>query len=436
MRRVRRDRAGCSAWALALPWALVLSTTQAAWALDPPQRELIDVGERTPLAFVLTTPTGAPARTRSSDLIRLIDIGARTHTSLALRSADDALAQGCRGRLLCLVLRLRPDYERDTLREGSRVRPYADHLQDLAARGVAYPRHLLLVTNVTREGQPDRLSAQLIDTDRALRAYHEASRDDEYWEADVEAAINEDAPSSPSTEVSDLRAAEDFVTALFERHLRPSLETGGVWSPFGAIDLDVGIAGISILLDGQTVGVTAAGGTRLVGVLPGSRSLQLEGLEVGSAPERVEVVRGAVVQVTPDLEARATGSYATTHLVLEIAGAAAVVAGGVALAVAAGTPDNQLRTYCVEGLLPGCSSSTSFATSGYDPTLGAQPNGAGVQLAPLGVGLLVGGLAWGAGTLLFVDEGDLPWIPLLVGAVAGGATFAVMSAAGSGGFAD
>ncbi len=394
--------------------------------------DTIDVGERTPLAFVLVTPTGEPARTRSSDLIRLVDEATRTQTSLALRGADDAIAQGCRGRLLCLVLRLRPDYERDSLRDAGGVRPYSEHLRALDERDVVYPKLLLLLTNVTREGEPDRLSAQLIDTDRVLEAYHADPRDAEYWEANLEAAINENAPSSPRTEVATLAAAQAFVTALFDTHLRPSLEAGGQWKPFGHIELAATAPGLTILLDDAPVGVTGAGRTRLDGVLPGQRSLRVEGPTLHSDVETFEVVRGEAVAVAPELSARPTGESATTRWALEIVGAAAVVAGGVLVAVAAATPDTTLHTYCVEGALAGCTSTRGFVTSDYDVERGAFPNGGGVALAPLGLGLLAGGIAWGAGTLLFVEEDETPWIPLVVGVVLGVTTFAVSAAVGSG----
>ncbi len=381
------------------------------------------------MALVLLTPTGAPGRIRSSDLIRTFDDGLRHHTGLVLRATDDGLAQGCRGRLLCLVLRLRSDYERDGLRDGDSLRPYDAHLRTLAERGVRYAKLLLVVTSITRDGEPDRLRAQLIDTDRALSRYHHASRVDNDWESSVEAAINDEAPSGPVTTAADATEVTRFVDELLTTHLRSALEHARQWAPYGQIELAATLAGLTIVLDDTPAGVTTTAPVRLTGVMPGPRRLRVEGVAFEPYELTVEVGRGEVRRVEPVLHPRPTADATGTRLLVGLVGAAVATAGGVVLGLAAATPDTSLVTYCVTDAVAGCAASSAFVTSGYDPALRPLPNGGGVPLVPLGLGLVVGGATWGLGAWLLTDDDETPWIPLLVGAVAGGATLLVATMA-------
>lgn len=410
-------------------WAPALLACAVGGVAHAAPTEVIDVGERTPLSLVLLTPTGAAGRIRSSDLIRTFDDALRHHTGLVLRAADDGLAQGCRGRLLCLVLRLRSDYERDALRDGDALRPYDAHLRTLSERGVRYAKLLLVVTNVTREGEPDRLRAQLIDTDRALARYHHATRTESDWESEVEAAINDEAPSGPMTPVADRAEAERFVDELLTTHLRDALEHAGQWSPYGQIELAATLPGLSIELDGAPTGVTTAAEVRLSGVMPGPRRLRVAGATLEPFEATVEVQRGQTARVEPVLVARPTADATGTRLLVGLVGAVVATAGGVVLGLAATTPDTSLVTYCVADAVAGCAESRAFVTSGYDAALRPLPNGDGVPLVPLGLGLVVGGATWGIGAWLLTDDDETPWIPLVVGAVAGGATLLITTMA-------
>jgi hypothetical protein len=407
---------------------LALSCTVGAGAYAEAP-EVLDVGERTPVSLILLTPTGTPGRTPSSDLIRTFDDALRRHTGLAMRAADDGLSQGCRGRLLCVVLRLRSDYERDSLRDGDSLRPYDAHLRTLSERGVVYAKLLLMVTNITREGEPDRLRAQLIDTDRALSLYHHASRTEADWESEVEAAINDEAPSSPAVSVADATEAARFVEELLTNHLRGALEHAGQWTPYGQIDLTATAPGLTIVLDDAPAGVTTRAAVQLSGVMPGTRRLRLEGAELEPFEATVEVRRGQIARVEPVLRVRPTPDATGTRLLVGLVGAAVATAGGVVLGLAAATPDTSLVTYCVADAVAGCAPSNAFVTSGYDASLRPLPNGGGVPLVPLGLGLVVGGATWGLGAWLLTDEDETPWIPLLVGAAAGSAALIISSMA-------
>jgi len=406
MRRVRRGLLWVSACAAAA-WA------SAALAEDG----VIEVGERTPLAFVISSPTGASARTRTSDLIRLIDDASRRDTGLAIQTIDETVTKGCRGRLLCVILRIRTDYEREALREpNGRMRPYADHLAMLNERKVGYPKLLLFITNITREGEADKLSAQLIDTDRALETYHLASHDGEDWEANVEALINEAALTTPRTEVSDETAAETFVQRLFLEHLRPSLEASNMWRPFGQIDITTPIADLSVSLDGASIGITQRGGlTRLTGVRPGTRHVSVEGPDIMPFTADVEVAKGETATLVPELSPKSTDGSKRLRTATLVAGAVAVVAGGVFTGLALATPDSNASTVCFRGPQSTCESGSELVRSSFDPDRLGDQNGSGILLAPLGYSLIFAGATWGLGTWFFTEEREVPWLPLLGG---------------------
>jgi len=390
----------------------------------------IDVSDRPPLAFVLNTPTGAAARTRTSDLIRLIDDVTRASTGLKLETVDESVTKGCRGRLLCVVMRIRTDYDREALREPSgRFRPYYDHLAELRGRNVVYPKLLLFITNITRDGEPDRLSAQLIDTDIALEAYHSALREGEDWEANVEALANEKAVSTPRTEVESSAGAAAFVKALFSEHLRASFVEHKVWEPFGRLDLTAAIPGLELRLDGTSIGVTQPGNvTHVTGVLPGKHELRIDGPDIRPFVATIEVVKGQTLALDTALDVRPTQTTRVAQTMTFVAGAAAIVGGGVVTVLAIATPSGDAGGVCYRGVQASCETGQELLRSSYDSGRFNDQNGGGVLLAPLGYSLVAGGATWMLGTWLYTDGDDVPWIPLVAGVAVGALSYGISAA--------
>jgi hypothetical protein len=104
-------------------------------------------------------------------------------------------------------------------------------------------------------------------------------------------------------------------------------------------------------------------------------------------------------------------------------GATAIIAGGVllswALVNSAAAPD----VYCFGASGAECGG-TRFTTESVsiDAVGGEDPNRGSVPLAARGYSLIGTGAIWTLGTLLFTDEDEKPWLPLIAGLVVGGAS--------------
>lgn len=380
--------------------------------------------ERVPLAFVLITPTGEVGQTRSSELIRILSEELEHRTNFALSFLEPETVEECRGRLMCLVTKSRPDYSPEELRRSDGTfGPYREHLERLAERKQTVPEFLLVIANVTRPGEPDRLRAQVVDTHAALEAYHEAPRDQAGWEARLEASINETAFSPARGEVQNTEDARGWVRGMLGQ-LAPLFEQNGNWDPYGALELHGVDAGAAVLLDGVTVGTTRDGTTRIERVTPGDRrvGVQLAGHEPFEAA--VRVARGKTEVVRPELRVASTGGGLASGMVW--GGAAAALAGAALVGWAVVRHDSAVTSRCFEGA-PGCAPGRAFESGGYDPEQGVNPPG--LLIAPLGFALAGTGAAWIFGPDLLDQQPA--WVSLLAGVAVGGAVYAVSALAAS-----
>lgn len=407
----------------------------AASAVAAPARAeegTIVLQERVPLAFFLSTPTGDAAQTRTSDLIRLVDDLFQRETNFALVPFDASVVTECRGRLGCLTTKARRDYQRsDLVQANGAVVPYREHVRRLRRDRTPYARYLLVLANVSVAGEADRLSAVLVDTDRALEVLHHAPQDRPDWQDEAEAQLNEVALAAPPARAQ-VRGPEEtraFLDVLLYERLKPTLEQNGHWRPYGRIELSGTAPGVAVLVDGDTVGTTAPDRTSIDRVTPGTRVLELSHPDYAPFSADVGVVRGETsaleVQLTPLSRDIAPAVRTATMW----SGAALAVAGAALAGWALVRQDGEVGSVCFRD--PGglCRSGSSFQSFGYDPGA-ADPRAihpGGVLVAPLGLGLAGAGATLGVGALLTAED-EIPWLPVLVGVGVGVLTYGLAAA--------
>lgn len=338
------------------------------------------------------------------------------------------LVTECRGRLGCLALKARPDYDPSALTApgGPRL-PYREHVRRLKADGVEYPRFLIVVSNVTLPGRADRLSAVMVDTDVALQLYHDARRRLPDWEDAVEARVDAGAVVGENA-TAEVRSADD-VRAFLDRFMSGSvqerLEETGFWRPYGMVRILSPVQHAAIVWDGRTVGSTGARETLLSQANAGRHEVVLQHPKYDDARAVVTVVAGDTVDVrlAPRIKEE---DLPVGRQVLLWTGAGLLAVGGGLGIYALARQDGDARSVCIGA---DCPSGSSFQTFGYDPDAppGSDINPSGVLVGPLGYSLALTGATWSLGTLL-TDEEDFPWWPLLIGLVAGGVSYGLSAA--------
>jgi hypothetical protein len=366
---------------------------------------VINLQERVPLTLVVSTPTGQVADISKSELIRIASDLVKRHTDFFPQDLDELVVEECKGRLTCLALKSREGEE--------------------GSEGLEDSKYLLLISNVSIPDGADRLSMVLLDVENALQIHRDAVRK-VGWQDEVEATVSEEAVIAPPirSEVRDAQEAETFLATAFTRELARGLEDAGHWEPYGDIEIECAHEGAVIKLDGNGLGSTAKGVTQLSRARPGPRTLEVE--QAGYAPFStvVEVSRGATARVSVDLVALPSNTTGIVRQAVAWSGVA-VGAVGVALSIFGAVKKGNAETGCFSP----CDTGSQFITFGYDPAeVGSTSNinPPGVAILPLGVALAGTGLTWSLGSWLFADDGDIPWIQLLVGAAVGGATYAIM----------
>jgi hypothetical protein len=389
--------------------------------------------ERYPLAFLFSAPTGEAAKISSSETIRMISKLVEHHTDFFLQIAETQIVTDCAGRLACLVRQMRPDYNREAmLLDSGTIVPFSEHIRDLRQRKTSYPRYMIVLSNITLEGQADRVSAILIDTDIALEYFHSASREDPAWERDTDARINEYAVifGPQRAQINNTNEAEKFIQDLFFLGLKPLLEQTNHWEPFGTIELSVNKSGVGILLDGAPIGTTHAGLTRIERVTSGIRQMSFEDPERGDENTAVEVIRNQVARVEVDLKGGVSGSAAGIRKGVFWTGLGLGVAGAVLTTVAIARSDSNVSTYCFDSPGANCRSMSQFQSIGYSASeaeKGGDPNPSGMLLAPLGYSIALTGITFALGTYLFGDSDEIPWIQLVAGVALGAASYGISS---------
>jgi hypothetical protein len=378
-----------------LAFAFAALTLGALLTSDP-----ILLTQRKPIAFILSTPTGATGTTSSSDIIRIVSNLFETHTSLVLREIDAVQVADCKGKVGCMLTKIG-------------VGP---------ARKDA-PELLLVLSKLTQPGAPDRLSAMLVDVTRAADVSQEVTHHDEDWENELETRIFESAVlvRPRFSAVRDQAETQSYLERLFTSELRGPFESRGVWEPYGSILIEGTEAGIAIDLDGTTIGVTRPASTRILYVLPGKRTLKLTSPKLKPYATDLQVERGREATLHAALEP-APSPTSPFRSALMWTGAGVAVAGLAITAVAIARASSDVSSFCVSRSDGSCRDTKAFATLGYNPnaapSFSNDVNPSGILLAPLGYSLFAAGATW-AGTTFLLDRDDPPWIELGIGLAVG-----------------
>ncbi len=392
----------------------------------------VHLEEPQPLSFLLSTPTGEIAAVNSSEIIRILDELFAAHTNLRPVLLDASLMDECRGRLVCLSLKARPDYRREALMTDSgELAPFREHVDRLRRDGVVYSRYLLVLTNVTREGQPDRMSALLVDTDQALALFHAADRRRDGWEDDLEARVAASAVLAEvrRKEIPTAALARGFMNDLFTKTLRPPLEEAGYYEPYGALEITCDVEGAGISIDGTTVGVTQDEPIAVRRVRPGTHVIELTDPKHAPFTVSVLVERGQTAPVSVDLRALENNPSRIADRIVFWSGIALSVIGAGVLVAAVATQDRDLVTACFDEPGGDCSGGSAFTTLGArhaDDTAPEDVNPRGLLLGPFGYSLIGAGATFTVGSLF--EEDSAPWISLIAGLVIGGTAYGLSAA--------
>lgn len=422
---------------LACLMTAVLSQAPPATANLEPQ--VISVQQRSPMAFLLVTPSGASGRIRSSEFIDTLSQLVQRHTDFFLQSLDADAAAACEGRLACITRLARPDYERLQYELGNgQMAPYEEHLAYLKKKKASYAKLLMVLSNITG-GQEDRMSLTVVDTDQVLRALH--THDEDAPDAANQLAVHIRKSCLLAEPIwgaaQTIDEARAFLQDNFSNHLRRGLEASGHWEAQGSIELRTTEGGHAIRLDGTTVGTTVPGLTKIVGVSPGSHQIVLSRSDIAQWSGDVNVQRRVPSTLTPTLVSQDQGGAHTVRQVVMWTGVGLAVAGTTLGAVALARQDSTVATFCptVDGN-SACGGS-AFISAGYDPssapTFGNELNPNGVLIGPLGYSLALTGAAWSLGTWLLGDGDDLPWWQVGAGLVLGATAYGISHALNPGG---
>lgn len=185
-----------------------------------------------------------------------------------------------------------------------------------------------------------------------------------------------------------------------------------------------------ITLDGQVLGPVVPAGVRIVDVKPGRHEVSIRAPGYSAVVAQVDVARGAQTEIPPfTLVNLAQAEVASAVRTGTIIGGAAVAAAGAGLLIWAQSSAGAIGCTPTEydGVVSECPSGGYAGSEPLDTRLrqyDGQPLPTGAPLVPLGVGLLGAGASWALGAWLS-DEGEWPWLPVVIGAVVGGAAAGV-----------
>lgn len=375
------------------------------WALAGAPLEAPSVGERAPLVVVVLAPPQGPAQLAVSTILEATDRVVRPWTGLAVRSPEQAGAEPS-------ALARCPTERRLTcwLTVAEALDPP--------------PPFLLAVSVLARAGEPDRVSAVLLDVARGREVLRGVEGLDDREDLLQIHAVQSTLGASP---LADVRALEAWLGTLLTERWRGPLEARGQWMPLGRVRLELDRAA-HVELDGRPLGTLGPGEVLLDELRVGQRTLRLIAAD-GAAAQTL------VLELEPGVEARpaviwpsAVAPILRTTTAWAGVGVAAVGLG-LATWAAVASPGVQGLTPCVgpacEAALPERWDDACTLTRDDPAGCGA---GRGVRIAPLGLGLLAGGATWALGAALGEPE-EWPWLVWLLGAAVGAASYGVMVAA-------
>lgn len=363
-----------------------------ALALFSAEPLVLSGSEPRPLALLLVTPTGEPGRISRSEAIRTVGEALESRTELFPEIVDPSVNEDCKGRLACIVRELRA---------ASRSR------HDPA-------RWLLVVTQITLEGEPDRASATLVDLRRAEGLV------DSVFGTDAEVRLDEASARAGPVLLESSDELASYLTRALDGPFRAPLAERGDLRAKGRLRIEPSVPGAIVQLDGRALGAVGSGPTVINRVRLGVHELRITA--AGAPPWETWLELSAhapEASIRPELDA-SPGRRSFLRPGLAVGGGV-LAAAGAALVTWAILQAGDVDTACFRSR-PGCEEGTGFAGFGYDARASrpeaVDPEGIGV--APLGAALAIAGTGIALGALLEGGEG-VPWWSLGLSVVAGGA---------------
>ncbi|MEO1228109.1 MAG: PEGA domain-containing protein [Myxococcota bacterium] len=341
-----------------------------------------------PIEILLVTPTGEGGRVSRSETIRALEDRLAEHTLLEPVLIDPTVNEDCRGRLACIV-------------------------RSLGRRDDPTSKWLLVVTHITLEGEPDRVSLTLLDRVRAARQVGRAGA------AEAEVRVDEAADRTSPVQVRDLDGLRSLLDRTFRVDFRSAWSESGHLPPRGSIVISGASKGALIDLDGRSLGTGDGQVVVIDRVRPGRHRVRVTAPGHPGLEQEVSVPSNGATEV---LVPWPQSSHARLRTGLTVA-SGVLAAAGVGLLVTAAVTREDVRTACFDET-PGCRGGSSFVGFGYDPDAlqASEVDDGGMGWVPIGAALSGAGLALAVGTLLEEEERP-PWWSMLGAVVVGGAAF-------------
>ena len=211
-----------------MPSATLWAALIAAAAPPSPPPSVLSASEPEPLALLLVAPTGLPGQISRSEAIRAIEEAVGERTELRADPVDPSVNEDCRGRLACIVTTLNRQRPRD---------------RDPAP-------WLLVVTRLTLEGEPDEVSATLLDLPRAESIVLSS------LDPDVEVALDAATTRAPQASIRNSDELLRYVRGILDGVLKDPLARDGRLAARGSASIDPVTTGAVVTLDGRVLGAT------------------------------------------------------------------------------------------------------------------------------------------------------------------------------------
>lgn len=372
---------------------------------------MFDLAERSPMAVAIVAPHGDLRTTSAQDLLRRVATSLEAKTDLGVEPVRAQALLDCKGRLACMVRRVRSDVD-----PSRSIAPRMDERS-------SHTPYLLVISALPQE-EGDYLSVVMIDTDAALAVLRKDSRSASSGSGSdqaIEQRITDVALVAPE-EHADLRDGAE-ATAFFEHLLRDRfrarLERDGHWEPFGEIAIRGGIPGTKVTFDQKPVGIAGESAMKLSGIAPGRHRVTLEHPDYAPFETVVTAERAQTATLLAALSPK-PGKFHTERQVVIWSGVGVAAAGAAIFAL--GLSASSAEVNCWAG--QPCSSSFRRFGAPASPSPLENPNGGGLPIAPLGYGLAGAGASTAIAALLMGDD-DRPWIPIVIGLGVGATAFAL-----------
>lgn len=361
------------------------------FAIGAPAVAELTLDERTPAVLLLSTPKDAAPSAPTSAYLEALAAALRARTHYALLSPEQA------------------GLDRDPLLDCARERRLTCFT--LAVHNASPSAAAIFVLGVLPlDRAQDRLSLAVIDVARARAIEADDTGGADEREDAIYAGARRTEPKT--VRAADRASLAAWAVAAIAETVEPS--------PLGAIAIANTLAGAELRVDGVLLGSAGAPSTMLLDVRPGVRKISMAGAELSIAVEPGKTANAAF----PVELGRVAPDFGRHRLIFWTGGGVAVLGG--ALAIYSAVRGGAIEARCVGSSAEARCEAAGFPTFALDT--GALPSSdrdavnGGPPILPLALGLLAAGGTAALSAHLSEDP-EAWWLPLLLGAAAGGAAF-------------